>query len=109
MELTNIDYPVLIDHLYAFLEYFVFEYGMNDIGMAYSSYYDILSKSNNGIQNHIWNVLWTISLHNSEGAELQCIVQAIESDKECCKLLIQVRQVFADFNSIKLNSFTPLS
>lgn len=102
IELIHLEFPILMDHLYDFVEYYGYRYNGNDINMAYSNFYSELSKTVQDTQKFVWNCLYSISIYMNDSEELQSIVTALEADKESCQFLIQVRKVFADISSIPL-------
>ena len=103
IEVNHIEYPALVNHLYDFLEFYANEYNGSQVDMGYNEFYKKLSKGMSEIQPFIWNVQYSLSIFTPNSKELKAIVDSIESSKECCKFLTQIRHCIADLNSIKPN------
>lgn len=103
IEVNHIEYPTLVNHLYDFLEFYANEYNGNQVDMAYSEFYKKLGKCMTEVQPFTWNVQYSLSIFTPNSKELKAIVDSIESSKECCKFLTQIRHCIADLNSIKCN------
>jgi len=104
IELAHLEYPILVDHLQQFVNYYVFEYDGTDIGMAHSDYYKKLSQNDHNIQRFIWNVFYSLSLYAPQSKELNCFAKVLEwQTKDICLFFIECKKVIADMNSISLD------
>ena len=101
IEVNHIEYPVLVNHLYDFIEYYAYRYNGNQIDMGYNEFYKTLSTTMTEVQPFIWSVQYSQSIFTPNSKELLSIVNSIESSKECCKFLVEIRRSIADINSIK--------
>jgi hypothetical protein len=103
LEIVHLEYPILIDHLYEFLNFFLGVYKGESVAMAYSEFYKEKSKAAPELQTFVWNVLYSMSIFHENSKELQSIIITLEDGKrDTIKFLTTIRQSVADINSMNV-------
>jgi hypothetical protein len=103
LEIIHLEYPILIDHLYEFLNFFIGVYKGESVTMAYSEFYKEKSKAAPELQMFVWNVLYSMSIFHENSKELQSIILCLEDGKrDTIKFLMTIRQSVADINSMNV-------